>query len=75
MVEMSELISILQQILKCDNLDETAELGKPSRWDSISHIAVIRSVELNYKIKLTTNQILELTSAKKIIEFLNEQKL
>tara|TARA_B100000780_G_C20817793_1_gene324928 strand:- start:139 stop:369 length:231 start_codon:yes stop_codon:yes gene_type:complete len=45
-------------------------------WDSLMHIRIMSEIEKKFKKKLNINQVLELTSTKKIDNFLrkNEKK-
>ncbi|MCB0391260.1 MAG: acyl carrier protein [Bdellovibrionales bacterium] len=64
------IIKVLNETLNIDNADINAEVGEPYQWDSLKHLKVILNIEKEFNVNIGAMRITELTSAKKIYEFL-----
>jgi len=59
------------------NLDygiiEKSEIDTTSEWDSLNHLRLMMEIESEFGINMTPNHFQELTSYKKIENFLNKE--
>ena len=54
-----------------DKIDENTSMENLNKWDSLAQVKIILSIEKKYK-KVKTSDLMELTSVKKIINYLKK---
>ena len=51
-----------------DDLEPSSVPG----WDSVAHIAMVEAIESHFNIRLTTDEMVEITSVKKIKDVIKQ---
>ncbi len=54
-----------------DGIPKDAGYGTIAEWDSLRHLQIMLAIESEFGVQIPANQMLELTSAEKIRQFLN----
>jgi len=65
---MTDLFEIQQ-----DRITDDLSINNTEKWDSLKHIELIASIEEEFKITLTADQIVEMTSFAEIKRILREK--
>jgi len=71
------VIQVIANIIKVtpDEINANVEefsLGKVSGWDSLAHLAIMTEIEDEYDLDLSIDEMEELDSVVKILNFLEE---
>ena len=66
------LITLLAEVfdLRSSDISEAMGLQEISHWDSLTHMDLISNLEAEYNIRLTMEDIVEMTTVKRIISIL-----
>jgi len=67
---MSQVCEIIRQSLGLKQVSEDAALGRTPKWDSLNHIKIILGIEKAFQLKVGTENVATLVSAKAIADFL-----
>lgn len=65
---VEQVVGLINRVLQISNVREDSEVGNPHQWNSLRHIEIILAVEAHFKIRLSDENIVELTSIKTIAE-------
>ncbi len=60
--------------VKEKNITENSSMENMDTWNSLNHINLIVDIEDGYGVNFTDEEIIELTSYKKIIEIIGKKK-
>ncbi len=63
---VEQVVSLINKVLQTTNVREDSQVGNPHQWNSLKHIEIILAVEDHFKIRLSDENIVELTSIKTI---------
>ena len=71
----TDLTQIFQKVFKNNSLKISRELsGKNvSGWDSLKHIQLMTEIEKHFKIRFTTQEILDLKNVGELIDILEKK--
>lgn len=59
----TEIASIFADVFEHDEpLEDSTSSEDVARWDSLSHIALVRSIEQSFDVTLTMDEMLEIRS-------------
>ena len=59
---MERLESVLIKVLRVEDVQEDQTMETVPAWDSLSHMDLIASIESEFEIRLTGDEIAEMTS-------------
>jgi len=70
-----KLIKIFREVFRVPEREFRDQLSPDTvrEWDSLSHLILAESLEKEFKIKIRSDEIITLTSVKKIKELLKEK--
>jgi len=73
--DIKGLYKIINQILKTDfknSYINGLKMGDIDQWDSLSNMNILLAIESKYKIRFTINEMSNINSFKKILEYFNK---
>jgi len=73
--DINGLYKIINQILKNDfknSYINGLKMGDIDQWDSLSNMNILLAIESKYKIRFTINEMSNINSFKKILEYFNK---
>ena len=73
-IKSEEILKICQKFLKSKKINLNSKIDEISDWDSIRHVTLISDLEKKYKIKISFEDSLSITSIKDIIKIVNKVK-
>ena len=67
-----QVIAIVSNSLgvPCDTISLESTQETIEQWDSLNHLTLMLAIESEFNVKIPTDKMLELTSVKKIVDFL-----
>lgn len=74
MEEVKELKRIMEEILEVEVNEQTAS-ENTENWDSLSHMKLIIALEENFELTIEAQEILQLMSYQKIMEYLKGKEI
>ena len=70
------LAQVFQEVFRYkDELTDDLEPSSVSGWDSVGHIALIEAVESRFGIRVTTEEMLEMTTVNRIKDILRDHDI
>ena len=75
MREFNKLKQVVSDILEVD-IDDINENSSPDnieKWDSLSHIKLVMAIEVEFNVKLTPDDVMDMLSVKLIQMILEER--
>ena len=70
--KLKEIFNTILNIKKIIDYNKL-EINKTKNWDSLKHLNLITLLEEEFSIKITPDDMQELTNYKKILSFLNSK--
>lgn len=67
---MDKLLNVFKEVFDDDKIDLTSSNTSIENWDSFSHMDLILSLENEFGVTFTNEEIVEMLNIKKIIEIL-----
>lgn len=69
------LEQVIADALRIDvtNVSDDLEFGVTPEWDSLNHVALMMSIEAEFDIKVTDDDVVELTNVPAIRRFLGSR--
>jgi acyl carrier protein len=76
MIDFEKLKQVVSDILAVDidNIDENSSSDNIDQWDSLSHIRLVMAIEVEFKVKLTPDDMMDMLSVK-LIKMILEEKI
>jgi len=76
MIDFEKLKQVVSDILAVDidNIDENSSSDNIDQWDSLSHIRLVMAIEIEFKVKLTPDDMMDMLSVK-LIKMILEEKI
>ena len=76
MIDFEKLKQVVSDILAVDidNIDENSSSDNIDQWDSLSHIRLVMAIEMEFKVKLTPDDMMDMLSVK-LIKMILEEKI
>lgn len=74
MEEVKELKRIMEEILEVEVNEQTAS-ENTENWDSLAHMKLIIALEENFELTIEAQEILQLMSYQKIMEYLKGKEI
>lgn len=71
---LDKSIAIVKKALGTKNIDESSEINKTNKWDSLGQLRVIMEVENFLKKKIKFSDIEKINSVKKISIFIDQNQ-
>lgn len=65
-----EIIKIIKNITRSDNVDVQSSNQNLDQWDSLAYMSIISEIEINYDIEVTEENINNFGSVKSIIDII-----
>jgi acyl carrier protein len=65
-----QLNKIFQQAFGVDRIKDSMSIDNVDGWDSMAHVGLIMELQKTFKVSIPPADAVELTSVKKIIEYL-----
>lgn len=65
-----DIIDIVKNITKCNNIDLSSSRDNIPQWDSMAYMTIISEVEFNYKVSITQDNIEQFYSIKSIVNLI-----
>jgi acyl carrier protein len=74
MDDKEKVIKIISVITKIDIklINESSSMNDHSKWDSLAHLNIMEQIERNFKKKISTSKMSDLSSVDKILKFLKK---
>ena len=70
--ELSEIISIVQEVISQSEVDINTSMENNYDWDSMNHMLIISAIEDKFNLKLTPSEITRATSIIKINDIITQ---
>ncbi len=70
----NKIIEILSSAFECEINEESSTENTPN-WDSLNHVRMILELQQSFGIRISHDKIAELTSVKKISDFLKDKNI
>ena len=67
---MEKLLNILKEVFDLDHVESTISFESAEEWDSFSHMNLIVSLETEFNIAFTKEEIIEMLDIKSIVKSL-----
>jgi len=64
------IIDIVKNITKCNNIDLSSNRDNIPQWDSMAYMTIISEVEFNYKVSITQDNIEQFYSIESIVNLI-----
>jgi acyl carrier protein len=75
MVDFNRLRQVVSDMLEVDidNINENSSSDNIEQWDSLSHIKLVMAIEVEFNVKLTPEEMMDMLSVKLIKNILEDK--